>query len=165
MISFCETCGKEVKTRKVRRKEVYTVFDEEVEVTAEVLVCVDCGEDIFCEKLDSETLVKAYNEYRRRHKLLLPGEIRQIREQYGLSQRSFAKLLNWGDKTIYRYENGAIQDKVHNSLLLLLRKPANMMDYIIENEVGLGEKKIQKLLITIEQLEPTQQTDKEDLGE
>lgn len=36
----------------------------------------------------------------------MPEEIKKIREQYGLSQRSFAKLLNWGDKTICRYENG-----------------------------------------------------------
>lgn len=47
------------------------------------------------QELDSATLVSAYNEYRRRHKLLLPEEIKKIREQYGLSQRSFAKLLNW----------------------------------------------------------------------
>ena len=63
-------------------------------------MCAECGEELFCEKLDSATLVNAYNEYRRRHKLLLPEEIKKIREQYGLSQRSFAKLLNWGDKTI-----------------------------------------------------------------
>ncbi len=30
------------------------------------------------------TLVKAYNKYRRKHKLLLPEEIKKIREQYDL---------------------------------------------------------------------------------
>ena len=50
-----------------------------------------------------------------------------------MSQRSFAKLLNWGDKTIRRYENGSIQDKAHNSLLLFLREPQNMTSYLVEN--------------------------------
>lgn len=57
-----------------------------------------------------------------------------------LSQRSFAKLLNWGDKTIRRYENGAVQDRAHNSLLLFLRDPENMRIYLTENEVALDER-------------------------
>ncbi len=105
------------------------------------------------EELDSATLINAYNEYRRRHKFLLPEEIRRIREQYGLSQRSFAKLLNWGDKTIRRYENGAVQDRAHNSLLLFLREPENMRAYLTENEVALDEKQISRLLETVEKLE------------
>ena len=40
----------------------------------------------YCEEFDNATLINAYNEYRRRHELLLPEEIKKIREQYGLSQ-------------------------------------------------------------------------------
>lgn len=83
----------------------------------------------------------------------MPEEIKKIREQYGLSQRSFAKLLNWGDKTICRYENGSVQDKVHNSLLLFLREPENMRTYITENEIALDERQKAKLLETVEKLE------------
>ena len=122
-------------------------------MVAQVLVCAECGEELYCEELDNATLIRAYNEYRRRHKLLLPEEIKKIREQYGLSQRSFAKLLNWGDKTICRYENGSIQDKAHNSLLLFLREPENMRTYITENEIVLDEKQTTKLLDTVDKLE------------
>lgn len=153
MMDFCEVCGKEVETKIISRKETFCVCSEEIEVNAQVMVCAECGEELFCEELDSATLVNAYNEYRRRHKLLLPEEIKRIREQYGLSQRSFAKLLNWGDKTIFRYENGSIQDKAHNSLLLFLRKPENMRTYLVENEVTLEERKKNKLLETIGKLE------------
>lgn len=120
MRKYCEQCGKETETKVVSKRESYNVCGELIEVDAQVLVCSECGEEFFCEELDNATLVSAYNEYRRKHKLLLPEEIRKIREQYGLSQRSFAKLLNWGDKTICRYENGSIQDKAHNSILLFL---------------------------------------------
>ena len=158
MKKYCEECGKTVNTKIVSKKERYVVFGESIEVDADVLVCAECGEEFYSEELDNATLVKAYNEYRTRHKLLFPEEIRKIRVQYGLSQRSFAKLLNWGDKTICRYENGSIQDKAHNSLLLFLREPENMRTYLMENEVFLNEKQIQKLFHSIEELE----RDKED---
>ena len=88
----------------------------------------------------------------------MPDEIKKIREQYGLSQRSFSKLLNWGDKTIFRYENGSIQDKAHNSLLLFLKDPENMRSYITDNEVVLNEKQKQKLMQTIDNLEKEKNT-------
>lgn len=153
MRKYCEECGREVETKIITRKEVYDVCGESIEVEAQVLVCAECGEEFYCEELDSTTLIRAYDEYRRRHKLLLPEDIRKIREQYGLSQRSFAKLLNWGDKTICRYENGSIQDKAHNSLLLFLREPENMRTYLTENEVVLEEKQKAKLLETVDRLE------------
>lgn len=153
MKDYCEVCGKEVEAKIITRKEIFSVCGEDVEVDAQVMVCADCGEELFNEELDSATLIRAYNEYRRRHKLLLPEEIRKIREQYGLSQRSFAKLLNWGDKTICRYENGAVQDRAHNSLLLFLREPENMKTYLTENEIALDEKQKSRLLETVEKLE------------
>lgn len=153
IMDYCEACGKEVQTEIITRREVFNVCGEDIEVDAQVLVCADCGEELFNEELDSATLISAYNEYRRKHKLLLPEEIRKIREQYGLSQRSFAKLLNWGDKTIYRYENGAVQDRAHNSLLLFLREPENMRTYLTENEIALDDKQKARLLETVEKLE------------
>lgn len=153
MKNYCDACGKEVNTRIVTREETYTVMGEAITVEAQVLVCADCGEELFCEELDSQTLVKAYNEYRRRHHLLLPEEIKEIREQYGLSQRALGRLLNWGDKTVYRYENGAIQDKVHNNTLMLLRTPANMRAYLAENETGLDDREKARLLDTLDRLE------------
>lgn len=152
MRTYCEECGKEVNTKIVIKNEVYNVLGENIEVEAKVLTCAECGEELFDEALDNQTLLNAYNEYRRRHKLLTADEIKCIREQYGLSQRSFAKLLNCGDKTIRRYENGSIQDKVHNSLLLFLKNPENMKAYLAENEVMLDEKQKAKLLCNVEKL-------------
>ncbi len=152
-MKYCEQCGKTVETKIVSKEETYNVFGDQIKVNAQVLVCTECNEELFCEELDNATLINAYNEYRRRHKLLFPEEIRKIREQYGLSQRSFAKLLNWGDKTIHRYENGSIQDKAHNATLLFLREPGNMRMYLKNNEISLNKKQIDKILATVERLE------------
>lgn len=157
MRKYCDECGKEIETKIISKKEAYNVCGEVIEIDAQVLVCADCGEEFYSEELDNATLISAYNKYRRKHKLLLPEEIKNIREQYGLSQRSFAKLLNWGDKTICRYENGSIQDKAHNSLLLFLRKPENMRTFLTENEVTLNARQLNRLLETVEKLEQNEE--------
>ena len=61
--------------------------------------------------------------------------IGNTRETYGLSQRAFSKLLKWGEVTMNRYEMGAIQDKAHNNILILLKKPENMLN-ILNNNLG-----------------------------
>lgn len=74
MMKYCDTCGKEVETKIITRPETFKVCGEEITVEAQIMVCAECGEELFCEELDSTTLVNAYNEYRRRHKLLLPSD-------------------------------------------------------------------------------------------
>lgn len=160
-MNYCPKCHKKVETKIEKLKETYRINGEDIEVLADVLVCCECGEKLFDEELDNDTLLKAYNEYRIRHKLLFPEDIKDIREQYGLSQRSFGKLLNWGDKTIHRYENGSLQDKAHNSLLTLLKDPNNMKTYLNENEITLSEKKKDSLLKKIEGLSEKQQGSKD----
>ena len=153
MKRYCECCAKEVNAKIITKIEHYKILGDEIVVKARVLICPYCGEEFFCEKLDNETLNEAYDEYRKRHKLLLPEEIRNIREMYGLSQRGFAKLLNWGDKTLFRYESGSIQDKAHNSLFILLRNPENMRTYLNDNEITINENQKKKLLERIDKLE------------
>lgn len=153
MKRYCECCAKEVNAKVITKTEHYKILGDEISVEARILACPYCGEEFFCEDLDNETLNKAYNEYRKRHKLLRPEEIRNIREMYGLSQRGFAKLLNWGDKTLFRYESGSIQDKAHNSLLIFLRNPENMRTYLNDNEITINENQKKRLEERIDKLE------------
>ena len=153
MFTYCDKCEKEVNTERISKKQNFKVLGEEIVVEAPVMICEECGEELFNEELDSKAIVSAYEQYRKKHKLLFPNEIKQIREQYNLSQRAFSKLLNWGDKTVFRYENGAIQDKAHNSLLVFLKDPANMKQYLLENEITLSDKQKIKLFNLVDNFE------------
>ncbi len=149
-MKYCPNCEQDVETVIINRKEEYKVFGELIEVDAEVLCCANCKEVIFDEELDEKTLQKAYDEYRKKHRMLSRDEIRQIRENYGLSQRSFAKLLGWGDKTIFRYENGSLQDTVHDNLLKLLKEPENMKRFILNADENVPEKIKSRVLKRLE---------------
>jgi len=131
--SFCPNCEEFTKTTLEVEKEVYNVRGEPIEIEAEVAICQKCSTKIFDEERDSRNLDKAYSRYREKHNLLLPKKIRTIREKYGLSQRALSRLLGWGEITIHRYENGAIQDNVHNSTLRLIEDPQNIRKFLEAN--------------------------------
>jgi len=97
------------------------VRNEEITVTSKIYYCPEGNHYFYDADDENDKFESAYNEYRKRKGLLQPEEIRQIREQYGLSQRNFALLLGWGEITIHRYESGAIQDEVHNDVLSMIR--------------------------------------------
>ncbi len=124
--AFCPNCEEYTEATLGVEKEVYNVRGEPIEIEAEITICQECGTKIFDEERDSQNLEKAYSHYRKKHNLLLPDEIRLIREKYGLSQRALSRLLGWGEITIHRYENGAVQDNVHNNFLRFIEDPQNM---------------------------------------
>ena len=57
MMDYCEVCGREVETKIITQKEIFNVCGEDIEVDAQVMVCAECGEELFNEELDSATLV------------------------------------------------------------------------------------------------------------
>jgi len=125
--------------------ETFPVRGEDTEVETQVAVCPECGDDLSIEELDRLALEKAFAEYRLRHGLLSPEEIRQIRERYGLSQRAFALVLGWGEITVHRYEAGSLQDPAHDTQLRMAADPRNMALLLSTNGGRLSPKQRARL--------------------
>lgn len=116
---FCPHCKVETEVSFVTHREVLPVLGEPTEFEAHLYKCNVCQAEFASEELEDRNLTVAYNIYREKNKLLSSEKIKAIRQQYGLSQRNFSKLLKWGEITIHRYESGAIQDEAHNETLVL----------------------------------------------
>jgi len=131
---FCPQCKAQKEPIVEHRNEVITVKGKPVEVQTSVAVCAECGEDLFVADLEEHNLKRAFDAYRRQHDLLTAREIRELRESYGLSQKALAQLLGWGEVTVSRYENGAIQTRGHDHFLRLLRNPENIRRLLDEGQ-------------------------------
>lgn len=127
---FCPKCHALSSRRIEQRRETLVVRGDAIEVDAEVAVCPQCGEEIGDIDLSDAILERAYSEYRRRHGILAPEQIRVVRESTGLTQRGFARLLGWGDVQVHRYETGALPDDAHNTLLVALQDPETMYRFV-----------------------------------
>jgi len=155
---YCVHCRDEREIRIEKRNEEFDVKGEATAIESEVAVCVNCGEAIFVEEVDEKNLKKAYDAYRANHKMMTAREIREIREEYMLSQAELAELLSWGRVTINRYENGAIQSRGHDQTLKLLKNPENVRQLLEQADATLSEDLKLKLTAQLENLGNTHET-------
>lgn len=153
-MNICMQCMAN-ESKIVERNEIFPVKGQDIEICSKVRVCTKCGEDIFDEELDGENLENAYNIYRKKNGLLMPEEIKQIRDQYGLSQRAFSSILGWGEITMHRYETGALQDSTHNNMLCLLKNPENMLEIIMAKKDSIKPSLFKKLISRIGEIKKT----------
>lgn len=135
---ICPYCEDDRSVEVGRRMETLAIKGEVTEYEARVERCRTCGRFFASDEMEEENLQTAFRLFRQRHRLLQPEDIREIREQYGLSQRAMSRLLKWGEITIHRYESGALQDEVHNELLVLLKDPENFGRLFLDNKNALS---------------------------
>jgi putative zinc finger/helix-turn-helix YgiT family protein len=124
-IDICPNCEEEREIKLGKKKETLIINKEPFEIEAQVEYCPTCKEYFADTETEEANIQKAYYAYREAHELLQPNEIQKIREKYGLSQRTFSRLLGWGEITLHRYEAGGVQDEAHNNELILIDDPEN----------------------------------------
>jgi len=147
---YCGTCDTRRTGRVVERELELQVKDELIRFIPKIRICDECGGECYDEELEQALFIEAYDIYRRHHNLIMPQELKELRENYGLSQRSLAALLGWGEVTVHRYENGSLPDEAHNQLLHLLKYPENMLRIVRMNGSRLPAASRKKLLARLE---------------
>ena len=107
---------KEVFTTEVQefRKEDYTVH-------ARYYVCVDTGEKFTTTEQDELLFNELYGQYRVRHGIPFPEEIKATREKYGLSIAAISKILGFGINQYANYESGQVPSESNGKMILAAR--------------------------------------------
>ena len=150
---FCMKCDDVQDVEYKSLKVTHNIKGEEIVVKTMLPFCSICGSELANRNFEKSHFDVALNEYRKRKGLLLPEQIKQIREQYGLSQRGFARALGFAEPTINRYELGALQDSVHNSLIFLAKTPSNMILIAFQNKNNLTAKELNSIEKKVKELE------------
>lgn len=144
-VKHCDMCGTDVEAEIVDRQSVYNFRGERFEINEQVLIC-ECGQELYDETLDSETMKKLTKMYEKHIGLNL-DEIKSIRAKYGLSMELFSRILGWSKASIARYESGKyIPDSSHLSILKRLKeKPESIDEYYKLNKHKLSVKEQEKI--------------------
>jgi len=154
---FCHDCLDYKKiNNSIKDDETFEIKGETISLPLEKYVCPDCEIEIIEEEEYDRGLLKAFNEYRKKNNMLFPHEIREIREKYNLSQRAFSRVLNWGETTINRYENGVLQDPAHDEVLAFIKNPKNMQYLLEKNKTKIPSKdynKVKKVLKELQEMD------------
>ena len=152
MQELCFNCDYEEELPPIREPVTITVRGELISATKEFYQCPNCGH-AFTSSLGHDALDEAYREYRRRHNLLQPEDIRHWREQYGLTQQELSALLGWKEITLSKYENGALQEESQDTLLKFALEPINLLQLIKRKPEAVN---LDKRATLIEQLSSNQ---------
>lgn len=118
--AFCENCDNDVLFDVIEETRKGKIRGIEITYVYYKAVCKKCGERVFPVSLGKKNQISMFDAYKKKCGLLTSDEIIRIRKERKLTQIQLAKLMGCGDKTIARYENGAIQDKVFDNFLRLI---------------------------------------------
>lgn len=95
-------------------EETYKIRGENITIKAAAMFDANTGKQIYDEKLDSDAINKAFDIYRKKHNIIDPNRIKNLRKSYGLNQRDFATLLGVSPTTIAVYEIGSLPSESNN---------------------------------------------------
>jgi len=145
MKGICPSCEKLTELEYIEKSEDIRVRGELIKIKTKFYKCKDCEDEFEDQNSNDDPLEIAYREYRRRHGMYQPEEIKELRKKFGFTQIEFSKLLGWGVASLSRYENGALQDEGHDRYLQLLKTPENLFRLIKINGEFLPANKKQKI--------------------
>jgi HTH-type transcriptional regulator / antitoxin MqsA len=114
----CAICGSEAHL--VREERDVPVGHLRTRVADEYYQCDACGEAYHTAQQAEAVERRAVERLRQEDRLLLPAEIRAIREGLGLTQSQFERLLGMGPTTASRWENGHVIPSASSDALLRL---------------------------------------------
>ena len=97
-------------------------------------VCQDTGEEFSTPELDKLKERQVHNQYRSRHHIPFPDEIRSIRDKYGLSAAKMAEVLDFGINSYRQYEHGEIPTLANAKLIRLADEPEQFLRFLKEKE-------------------------------
>jgi len=101
-------------------------------------------------KLDQLNLLQIHNQYRARHHVPFPVEIKQIREQYGLSAAKMSQVLDLGINSYRQYEAGYMPSLVHAKLIKLVAQPDTFEEFVGEKQTLFSPNRYDRLLADID---------------
>lgn len=145
MKHICPHCEKETECTMIRVAQKIEIRSEQIPVDAEYLKCEECHHQFDDPQSELDTISAAYREYRKRHGMLQPEEMKKLRKKYGLTQQEMVAVLGWGIATLSRFENGALQDDAHEKMLRLIADPRNFLKLLEQNPQVLSDEKRNKL--------------------
>jgi len=126
---------------------------ETFEVAYHFYLCEESGEQFTTTELDELNMSQLYNQYREKHKLPFPDEIKAIREKYGLPATKMSEVLGFGINSYRNYENGEVPSLSNGRLVQLADDPEKFLELVKLADVLEGNTR-NKLIKRIEGLIP-----------
>ena len=92
--------------------------------------CEETGLEFTTDEMDFANLERVYVQYRAKHGIPSPKEIKETRELYGLSAAKMSEILGIGTNQYRLYEDGVMPSEAIGKMLQSIRTPAVFLGYV-----------------------------------
>ncbi|HAJ94878.1 MAG TPA: hypothetical protein DCP02_01475 [Actinobacteria bacterium] len=113
----CPVCNKKHKVGIYQEKNTVIIKKQPVKYLEIYYYCLNSKEGFYPSDIMDKNLLIARDNYKKINNLLTSSKIKKIRKSYGLNQKEFSNILGWGDITVQRYENKAVQDITYDEVM------------------------------------------------
>jgi len=137
------TVAKEMREMTFRKEPFSVVFH--------FYICEDTKEQFEDEHFSTLNYNQVVNQYRVRHNIPFPEQIKAIREKYELSAKKISELLGFGTNSWRNYEDGEVPSRANANLIQMISKPESFEEYILKYS-GLEEKESGRVLKPVQKL-------------
>ncbi|RNA63089.1 DUF4065 domain-containing protein [Chryseobacterium nematophagum] len=120
--------GKEMKLVKDKRSMEFR--KEKFNIIFHYYLCEDSMEQFTDIKLDELNINQLHNQYRDKHNIPFPDEIKLIRQKYKLSQNKICKILGFGANVYRGYEVGDVPSLSNAKLIQLANDPKGFIKLV-----------------------------------
>jgi putative zinc finger/helix-turn-helix YgiT family protein len=149
---YCDNCDSLVGYEIIEKKEVYNLRGDLIEINSYVAKCKTCNSELFEPYLENENLKQLYRKYAKKHNLILPEDIKSMREKYDVSQTLFAIILGIGEATIERYESGSLPSESISNLIKSAENPLFFSRMLENNKSKLTKTDYERIKKNIEEI-------------
>lgn len=127
------------------RKDVFTVIQFYYK-------CNDTGEEFTTDDLDQINVNQLYNQYREKYGVPFPDEIKEIREQYGLSATKMSEILGFGVNSYRQYEAGDIPTVASGRLIQAAKDPEEFKKFLNDSRAILTDREYKRFCERVDEL-------------
>ena len=137
-----------------RVKEVSTVEEHEFRkeifsVHVRYYVCEDTGERFTTTEQDELLFNELYSQYRVRHSIPFPEEIKALRLRYGLNYQQITKILGFGANQYAQYEKGQVPSESNGKMLSAIMSRPFMLHMLEESRAEFSDEEYQKVNLSV----------------
>ncbi len=141
------TGGRVYEVEDVERKEFRK---ESFEVHVRYYLCEDTGEQFTDGDQDELFTNELYSQWRVRHGVPFPDEIRKIRERYGLNFTQMSKILGFGVNQWRQYEAGMVPSESQGKMIRAVSDKRVMRTMLEESRSQFTEQEYENIRSRVE---------------
>ena len=109
------------KVKEISTTEIKEFRKEKYQVNVRYYICEDTGEQFTTTAQDTLQFNDLYSQYRIKHGIPFPDEIKEIRQKYGLNYSQISRILGFGANQYAKYEAGEVPSESNGKMIAAIK--------------------------------------------